>query len=59
MVFKDRNLKEMHYKKHIEKLEKKRPEWYDIKTPIPAHPKRCFVCEDEIEGDYKEHLKSE
>lgn len=56
---------EKKYKKHIEKLSaKKKPNengQYEIKTPIPSHPDRCFVCQISIpEGvDYKEHLVSE
>jgi hypothetical protein len=56
---------EKKYKKHIEKLSaKKKPNengQYEIKTPIPSHPDRCFVCQAAIpEGvEYKEHLVSE
>ena len=45
---KDKEQKEIAYWKHIDKLEQKKPEFYDIKTPIPAHTDRCFVCDDKI-----------
>lgn len=34
---------------------------YEIKTPVPSHPDRCFVCQSGIpEGvSYKEHINSE
>ena len=35
---------EIKWKKHVKKLEYKKPEWYDVKTPIPNNPDRCFVC---------------
>ncbi|CDW87964.1 UNKNOWN [Stylonychia lemnae] len=58
-VEKDRIQKEQCYIKHVERLKKKKLDLYDIKTPIPANPNRCFVCEDQINDGYKEHLKSE
>lgn len=42
---KDKELKEAQYKKYLDKLDKKKPELYELGTPIPAHPDRCFVCE--------------
>ena len=56
---------EKKYRRHIERLQlKKKPGengFYEIKTPIPAHPDRCFVCQCNIpEGvDYKGHISSE
>lgn len=34
---------------------------YEIKTPIPSNPDRCFVCSTSIPSEvgYKEHLKTE
>ena len=52
------------WKRHLERLsQKKAPDEfgrYEIKTPIPSHPDRCFVCQGPIPPgvDYKEHLRS-
>ncbi len=60
-VMADRETHEMKWKRHIEKLNtKKKPEngRYEIKTPIPSNPDRCFVCNINIppEEEYREHL---
>jgi len=40
----DREEHERKWKRHIERLNQHKPDRYEIKTPIPAHPDRCFVC---------------
>lgn len=42
----------MKYLEHIEAMKVKKPESYDIKTPLPTHD-RCHICEERIVGDYK------
>lgn len=54
---------ERKWKRHLLKLvDKKKPEngRYEIKTPIPSHPDRCFVCQSAIPEDvtYKQHIAS-
>lgn len=55
---------EKKWKRHIDRLNlKKKPEngVYEIKTPIPSHPDRCFICQCNIPESvgYKEHLKTD
>lgn len=60
----EREAHEMKWRRHIEKLNtKKKPEngRYEIKTPIPSNPDRCFVCNVSIppEEEYLAHLVTE
>jgi hypothetical protein len=57
----EREFHELKWRRHLDKLKnKKKPEngKYEIKTPIPSNPDRCFVCNCNIppEEDYRQHL---
>lgn len=64
-VIYDREEHEKKWRRHIDRLkQKKKPGengLYEIKTPIPTHPDRCFVCQSSIPEDveYREHIRSE
>ena len=51
---------EIRWGKHMDNLNKKKAEWYDIAmTRLPTRTDSCFVCRVPIQSAYKEHLVSE
>ena len=60
LLMREKKEKEAIYRKHLLRLKEKKPDYYEVKTPIPNNTDKCFVCEGKIiEESYKAHLKSD
>eukprot|EP00347_Sterkiella_histriomuscorum_P010507 403376017 len=59
-IMREKNEKVAIYRRHLQRLNEKKPDYYEIKTPLPNNTDKCFVCEGTIqEENYKAHLKSD